>query len=285
MNYIQLINNIWQLRRSKHLSSVQFDLYMCIVHESNTRGWENPMRITNGLICASIGITEKTLIDARNRLQQLGVISFENGITKRQSPTYYILEYWKNYSIDDSIDASIPGGNQGGIAVYINNKLNKSKTKQSSEAKASAPRDQVAKKKKKKAAAGEGLEYWQQLVAIWFDFYENVHPKKGEQPTFSNREPKSLHEIVLLLKKRSDARNMAWTEEHAKEKLKNFLTHASTVVWIKDNFLLHNMQLQFDKIVNQHSDGTRHKDSTGGGNSGRNDAPENIIQPGSGFFG
>ena len=79
MNYIELINLFWQIRRRVRLSSSEADLYYFLMQESNARQWENPFECTNGIICATIGFSEKTMIDARNRLKEKGLIDFEAG--------------------------------------------------------------------------------------------------------------------------------------------------------------------------------------------------------------
>lgn len=90
MNYFELLKQFWQTRRSKRITSIQADLYYYLVEECNVRGWENPFEVSNKIICASIGITEPTLIDARNRLQQYGLIEFQGGKKNVQSPVYYL---------------------------------------------------------------------------------------------------------------------------------------------------------------------------------------------------
>jgi DNA-binding MarR family transcriptional regulator len=91
MNYIELINHFWKERRRTRLTSTEADLYYFLMQESNIRGWENPLECSNGLIAATIGVTEKTLIDARSRLQQKGLISFVPGQRKKKSPVYTLL--------------------------------------------------------------------------------------------------------------------------------------------------------------------------------------------------
>jgi len=131
MNYLKLINQFWQVRRSRRVTNLQADVYYFLLQECNIRTWENPFQCPNGLICSSIGITEKSLIDARNALQQLGLIEVEKGVTKQKSPSYYLPEYWNKESNTVSIPVSnqggIEGGNQGGIEVNIYNKQNKTK--------------------------------------------------------------------------------------------------------------------------------------------------------------
>lgn len=102
MNYIELINQFWQTRRKVRLSSAEADLYFFLLQECNLRDWVNPFECPNGLICATIGMCESTLIDVRNRLQQKGFIKFEAGSRKAKSPVYRIL-YFENPSINTSI--------------------------------------------------------------------------------------------------------------------------------------------------------------------------------------
>lgn len=105
MNYIELINLFWQTRRKVRITSVEADLYFFLLQESNNRSWENPLECPNGLICVTIGVTEKTMIEARNRLQQKGLIEFESGKRKSKSPVYTILNC-NIYSKNDSIKVS-----------------------------------------------------------------------------------------------------------------------------------------------------------------------------------
>lgn len=91
MNYIELINLFWQIRRKVRLSSSEADLYYFLMQESNARQWENPFECTNGIVCATIGFSEKTMIDARNRLKEKGLIDFEAGQRRLRSPVYTLL--------------------------------------------------------------------------------------------------------------------------------------------------------------------------------------------------
>lgn len=91
MNYIELINQFWQTRRIVSFSSKEADLYFVLLHESNIRNWENPFECSNRSIVATMGISEKTLIDVRNRLKQKGLIDFKSGKRKQCSPVYTLL--------------------------------------------------------------------------------------------------------------------------------------------------------------------------------------------------
>ena len=96
MNYIELINQFWRIRRSKKITQIQADLYYFLLHECNMRNWENPFEFPNTLITAAIGISEPSLVDARARLKQLGLIDFEPGERKKKSPVYYLNNLSKN---------------------------------------------------------------------------------------------------------------------------------------------------------------------------------------------
>ena len=113
MSYIELINQFWQTRRRVRLTSAEADLYFCLLQECNLRDWLNPFECSNGLICATIGMSESTLIDVRNRLQQKGFIKFEAGCRKAKSPFYHIL-YFENTSINPSITRGITCGKNRG---------------------------------------------------------------------------------------------------------------------------------------------------------------------------
>lgn len=91
MNYIGIINEFWKKRRSVRLSSAEADVYFFLLQESNQRGWENPFSCPNTLACAIIGISEKTLISVRRRLQEKGFIDFESGKSNGKSPVYTLL--------------------------------------------------------------------------------------------------------------------------------------------------------------------------------------------------
>jgi hypothetical protein len=92
----------------------------------------------------------------------------------------------------------------------------------------------------------EVTEFWQAHVDVWFKFYES---KKKEPPTFSGPSQKSLKAIVKNLKKRSTDKGRPWDEKTGPETLQMFLEYAYNLNWIKDNFLLTNLERQFDKII------------------------------------
>ena len=103
MNYIAQINQFWQLRKEVTFSSVEADLYFYLLEISNGLQWKNPFQQSNALIGATLGISEKTLIAARNRLKQYGLIDFHPGV-KRQPSSYRLLVRKGAVSLSDSLE-------------------------------------------------------------------------------------------------------------------------------------------------------------------------------------
>lgn len=91
MNYIELINQFWKQQHVKAFTAGEAYLYFCLLNECNVRHWQNPFECSNRAITAATGISERNLIDVRNRLKQKGLIDFEPGKRKARSPVYTIL--------------------------------------------------------------------------------------------------------------------------------------------------------------------------------------------------
>lgn len=142
--------------------------------------------------------------------------------------------------------------------IDTNNKLNETKPN-TTEAKASGTvqNDELSsslKKKEKKGSApkkkkeseGDGTLHWTALVKVWFDFNE---ANLNICPSFSGQDPRSLKSICEKLQKRSIAKSLGWEERLAIDTLNAFLTYAYGEKWLKENFLLPNLDRQFDKII------------------------------------
>lgn len=76
MNYIELINNFWRTNDEKSIGTVAGMLYFHLLDISNKQNWRNPFNRQNTKICADLGITNPTLLKARNELKQRGLIEF-----------------------------------------------------------------------------------------------------------------------------------------------------------------------------------------------------------------
>lgn len=110
MNYIELINQFWRIRRYKPLTAYEADLYYYLMQECNNRKWLNPFNLSTNLICAELGIARKTLSDLRNRLKQKGLIDFVEGQKNKSNAVYKLI-----YVTEGNIQGNELGNIQGNI--------------------------------------------------------------------------------------------------------------------------------------------------------------------------
>ena len=96
MNYINLINRFWVRNRIDPLKPNDICLYFFILDECNKRDWPDAIELPNGRILFETGLTERALVESRNRLQQKGFITFESGSRRSKSPTYCLQYEGKN---------------------------------------------------------------------------------------------------------------------------------------------------------------------------------------------
>lgn len=239
MNYIAQVNQFWQTRRSKRITNLQADLYFFLLNESSTRGignnWENPFQCPNGLVCSAIGISEKSLIDARNVLQQIGLISFENGVTKQKAPTYYLHDYCNKVSNQGSNQ----GGNQVSNNAVIKGTLLDKQNKRKPNSKSHLPPNGDKPEK-------IVTEHWKEIVDCWFAFYKQ---KFETEPTFNGQSTKALKSITETIQRAWLKSGKDWTKENAIICLENFFTKAYKDDWLKQNFLLPVLASKFDSII------------------------------------
>ena len=122
MNYIELLNQFWSIRRSMKITAYEADLYYYLLKECNSRMWLNPFDLSTNLICAELGISRKTLSDLRNRLKQKGLIDFEEG-QKNKAKAIYSLKYVTVSNIQGNQLGNIQGNIEGNIlGNHIKNK-------------------------------------------------------------------------------------------------------------------------------------------------------------------
>jgi hypothetical protein len=79
MNYIELINNFWELDETWQFSCCETRLYFYIVKTANRLGWVDNWTHSDGKTSANVGVSVNSLKTARNRLIQAKLIKVENG--------------------------------------------------------------------------------------------------------------------------------------------------------------------------------------------------------------
>lgn len=270
MNYIKLVNQFWQVRRSTRITNVQADLYFFLLQECNERGWQNPFQCANITIQAGISVAMSTLQDARRKLVDHGLIYFEPGEKNVSHPTYQIVQ-----SIAGNRHRTrYTTGNETGDdpAISSEHKELNENSKQKQKQGITGQRPATGKKKK---GPEETTEHWKKLVDTWFNFYEQ---KFEIPPTFDGTAGQNLKKIITGLKKISTtaAKPLLWDEAGAARVFEHFLKKAYQDKWLRANFLMKNLYQNFDKIVTPKNDGNQQQ--TGGPGQGGKGATINELQ-------
>lgn len=88
-------------------------------------------------------------------------------------------------------------------------------------------------------------KFFKDLVEIYFSFFEK---KFGFKPSFDGSAPRDLKLILDAMEKRSTEKGFEWTKQLADQMLNAFLEEAHKDLWLRDNFLLQNLNRQKDKL-------------------------------------
>lgn len=93
MTYIDLINDFWQEFESEALKPNDALLYLYLLKTCNSLGWKNPFELSNKKIRLCLEITDKVILESRDRLVKRGLIKVTKGERNRQTPTYKIMHF------------------------------------------------------------------------------------------------------------------------------------------------------------------------------------------------
>lgn len=94
MTYIGLINDFWQEFEDEAMKPNDALLYLYLLKVCNSKGWENPFELSNKKIRLCLEITDKAIIESRERLVERGLIEVTSGERNRITPTYKLLRFY-----------------------------------------------------------------------------------------------------------------------------------------------------------------------------------------------
>ena len=89
--------------------------------------------------------------------------------------------------------------------------------------------------------------YYKIMTEVYFDFYKSMFNFK---PTFSQVDGKMIKEIEIKIIDLSNQMNLLVTDDSIKRSFNKLLDYATKDKWLKENFLLKNINSQFNKIIN-----------------------------------
>lgn len=91
MTYIELINDFWQEFEDEAMKPNDALLYLYLLKVCNCKAWENPFELSNKRIRLCLEMTDKAIIESRERLVERGFIEVTKGERNRITPTYKLL--------------------------------------------------------------------------------------------------------------------------------------------------------------------------------------------------
>ena len=101
MNYINIIEGFWRMNAYDRFSSSEIILYLYLVHICNQNYWKMPIACKTATLQSELGLNKSTIIRARAKLRERGLIDFTEGVQNSSSPNVFLL----NICGFDSIEA------------------------------------------------------------------------------------------------------------------------------------------------------------------------------------
>ncbi|MDD3038863.1 hypothetical protein [Bacteroides sp.] len=90
MTYIELINRFWELDECWQFSCCETRLYFYLLKTANRLGWEDNWTRSDTKISSDVGVSEKVMKVARNRLVQAGIIEYKQGNGRGNKSIYSV---------------------------------------------------------------------------------------------------------------------------------------------------------------------------------------------------
>ena len=92
MNYINIIEGFWRMNAYDRFSSSEIILYLYLVHICNQNYWNMPIACKTATLQSELGLNKSTIIRARAKLRDRGLIEFTEGVQNSCSPKYSLLD-------------------------------------------------------------------------------------------------------------------------------------------------------------------------------------------------
>ncbi len=124
MSYIELINRFWAIDLEATFSHTEVHLYFKLLEINNRLGWKNEFKYPNTRLEVEAGMRSKSLINARQRLVDFGLIKYKKGTT-RNAGMYSFVDLLYNNPTKESNQGSNQRSNQGSNQKVIRGTLNR----------------------------------------------------------------------------------------------------------------------------------------------------------------
>lgn len=135
MNYIKLLNAFYDRLETNPLSTSAIVLWHALVHVNNKTGWRNEFSVAVSVLRIKTGLSEKSVTNARNELDQKGYLFFKSR-KGNQSALYQIIDL--SVTVTDKLADSTSYSSSDNASVLLN-KTKQNETKEDDKARESNP--------------------------------------------------------------------------------------------------------------------------------------------------
>ena len=100
MTYIDYMNQFWRVALDQPITASELALYAFLINMCNTRYWNMPVPCSTLYICEKLRMSKQTVMTARNRLAEKGLIKFSEGKSRYIVSEYSLLDLTANLTHD-----------------------------------------------------------------------------------------------------------------------------------------------------------------------------------------
>lgn len=139
MNYIKLLNAFYDRLETNPLSTSAIVLWHALVNVNNKTGWRNEFSVAVSVLRIKTGLSEKSVTNARNELDQKGYLLFKSR-KGNQSALYQIIDLSVTVTdkLADNTSYSSSDNTTDNTSVLLN-KTKRNETKEDDKARESNP--------------------------------------------------------------------------------------------------------------------------------------------------
>lgn len=169
-SYIDLMNRFWRLDMEARFTPIETKLYFAVLHIANSLWWKQPLTIPNKRLLAMVECTEPTFIKARQRINDLGLIIYKKGTTRKAGRYFIVEDYLNDFSNEYSNGLS--NGLSNPFSNPLSNLFSNQQSQPAIQADLGLPKTRQDKDNNIYIGAGE----IEKIVLLWKEFQLSLLP-------------------------------------------------------------------------------------------------------------
>lgn len=244
MDIYELHKRFWQISEILPITGDEALLYFYLVEQANIRGWVDTLELSTRTICMRLCMTNKKLCEVRNRLQQKGLIEFEEGNRRKATPKYSFFGFSQKLKQKPKQKLKSKPKSESKQKPLYNTRDNNTKDN----IPPSPPKGEAI------SLNARAREYFESHYKILF----------GDSYYWSAKDAGSMSQVLQKLKFQREKKGLTNSDEEVLFSLK-YLLSSIKEGWIFQNFSMTNINSKFNEIVSQariQSNGNNQKNSS-----------------------